>query len=134
MRKKVATKNKEDLFSMAKDYKKIDLSSYEGNLKIKDYFKKLSLDKSRLIFRRNCRILNCVCMNFKNKKKYRSERYSFPDFLNLNPTKTHLDDQDFLTTCEGNKDLRSDLDLSDLSQLAEYYRQIIARRIQLHEG
>ena len=78
---------------------------------MQEYVKKLSLAKARLIFRKNCGFLNTVCMNFKNNKKYKSERYLCPDCTNLIPTITHIDSQDLLTKCEGNKDLRSDLNL-----------------------
>ena len=73
-------------------------------------------------------------MNFKQNKKYKSEKYKCPDCMKLNPTQTHIDDQDTLTSCEGNKDLRSDLNLNDLSQLAEYLRRVIDRRIQRDDG
>ena len=101
---------------------------------MKDYLKELSLAKARLIFRRNCGFLGTIRMNFKQNKKYQTERYRCPDCTKLNPTQTHIDDQDNLTSCEGNKDLRSDLNLNDLSQLAEYFKQVIERQVQRDNG
>ena len=134
IKKRISLKNAEDLFIWAQDYKKIKLENYDQNLKIKDYLKELSLAKARLIFRKNCRFLNTIRMNFKQNKKYKSEKYKCPNCMNLNPTQTYIDDQDTLTSCEGNKDLRSDLNLNDLSQLAEYLRRVIDRRIQRDDG
>ena len=132
--KLISAKNSKDLFDWGRSYKKINLHKYEEELKMQEYVKKLSLAKARLIFRKNCGFLNTVRMNFKNNKKYKSERYLCPDCTNLNPTITHIDSQDLLTKCEGNKDLRSDLNLNDTSQLAEYLKRVIERRIQRDEG
>ena len=103
-------------------------------MKRQQYFNELSLEKSRLIFRRNCGFLGSVRMNFKQDKKYKAEKYRCPDCLNLNPPLTHTDHQDFLTSCEGNKDLRTDLSLDKLEDLAEYFRRIIERRIHRYGG
>ena len=134
IRKRISVKNREDLFSWARDYKKIKLETYDQNLKIKDYVKELSLAKARLIFRRNCGFLSTIRMNFKQNKKYKKEKYRCPDCTKLNPTQTHIDDQDSLISCEGNKDLRSDLNLNDLGQLAEYFRRVTERRVQRDDG
>ena len=134
IRKRISVKNREDLFSWARDYKKIKLETYDQNLKMKDYVKELSLAKARLIFRRNCGFLSTIRMNFKQNKKYKKEKYRCPDCTKLNPTQTHTDDQDSLISCEGNKDLRSDLNLNDLGQLAEYFRRVTERRVQRDDG
>ena len=52
----------------------------------------------------------------------------------MNQPVYHLDEQETLTTCEGNKDLREGMDLTDDRQLAEYYRKVIQRRIQNFGG
>ena len=96
--------------------------------------KELSLAKARLIFRRNCGFLSTIRTNFKQNKKYKKEKYRCPDCTKLNPTQTHIDDQDSLISCEGNKDLRSDLNLNDLGQLAEYFRMVTERRVQRDDG
>merc|ERR1711954_194997 len=60
IRKRISIKNAEDLFSWAKDYKKIKLENYNQDLKMQDYFKELSLAKARLIFRQNCGFLRTI--------------------------------------------------------------------------
>ena len=69
IKKKISIKNSEELFSWAENYKKIQLSNYEKDLKMQNYVKKLNLAKARLIFRKNCGFLKTFRMNFKNEKK-----------------------------------------------------------------
>ena len=135
MRKKVSQKNKEDLFSQSKNYKKIDLRNYEGEVKMKDYMRNLNLSSGRMIFRKNSFMIKTVMMNFKAEKRYKSLNYICQECLNLNPPVSHLDHQEaLLSNCQGNADLRVDLDLDDNNQLAEYLRRVIDRRTQRMEN
>ena len=135
MKSKLAIKNAEDLFQWGVNYKKINLENYNKNdLKMKSYLKDLSLKNARVIFRRNCGMIQTVRTNFKNDKRYKSERYLCPDCRHLEPPVSHTDKQDLLTSCVGNRDLREGLELSDLSQLAEYFRRVIERRTQRYGG
>ena len=134
MKMKIARKNTDELFEWSKGYKKINLDSYEVDLKIKDYLKTLSLKNARMIFRQNCRLIQTIRTNFKSDKRYLSEKYLCPDCRHLETPVTHVDEQDLLTSCEGNRDLRDGLDLRDLSQLAEYFRRVIDRRNQRYGG
>ena len=135
MKSKLALKNAGDLFQWSQGYKKINIKCYErNNLKTKDYLKNLNLEKARVIFRKNCGMIKTVRSNFKNVKKYKAEKYLCPDCRHLEPPVSHVDKQDLLTHCEGNRDLREGLELSDLSQLAEYFRRVIERRTQRYGG
>ena len=74
-------------------------------------------------------------MNFKSMKKYKSLKYICQDCIQMNPPVSHLDNQEILMTeCLGNADLRSDLNLRDDTQLAEYLKRVIDRRIQRYGG
>ena len=101
---------------------------------MQNYVKKLNLAKARLIFRKNCGFLKTFRMNFKNEKRYKNLGFECPDCMYLNPPVSHTDHQDFLTSCKGNEDLRTDLNLRDISQLAKYIRRVIERRIQRGDG
>ena len=46
---------------------------------------------------------------------------------------SHPDNQDELLTCPGNSDLRLHRDLSDQKQEAEFYRELIARRVKKYK-
>ena len=135
MKAKISIKNSEELFQWSEGYKKINLDCYNRHdLKIKEYMKTLNLKNARMIFRRNCGMIQTVRANFKNDKKFKSERYLCPDCRHLEPPVSHVDQQDLLTSCEGNRDLREGLELSDLSQLAEYFRRVIERRTERYGG
>ena len=135
MRKKLSQKNKEDLFSQGKNYKKIDLGNYEGDLKMKEYMKNLNLSAGRMIFRKNSFLIKTVMMNYKSEKRIESLKYICQECLKMNPPVSHLDNQEaLLSTCQGNADLRADLDLDDNNQLALYLRRVIDRRTQRMEN
>ena len=135
MRKKLSQKNKEDLFSQGKNYKKIDLGNYEGDLKMKEYMKNLNLSAGRMIFRKNSFLIKTVMMNYKSEKRFKSLKYICQECLKMNPPVSHLDNQEaLLSTCQGNADLRADLDLDDNNQLALYLRRVIDRRTQRMEN
>ena len=134
LKKKLSLKNFEDLCQLAKGYKKINIDNYGSQLKRQEYMKKLSLSVARIIFRRNCGMIQTIRSNFKNDKRYKSEKYLCPDCRHLVPPVSHVDQQDLITSCEGNRDLREGLELSDLKQLAEYFRLVIERRVQRYGG
>ena len=135
MKAKIAMKNAENLFQWSEGYKKVNLECYNRcDLKIKEYMKTLNLKNARMIFRRNCGMIQTVRSIFKTDKKFKAEKYLCPDCRHLEPPVSHLDQQDLLTTCEGNRDLREGLQLSELSQLAEYFRRVIDRRNERYGG
>ena len=135
VKRKLSIKNKDDLFTESRKYKKIDLNNYQGELQMKSYLKDLNLESGRMIFRKNARLIKTVMMNFKSMKKYKSLKYICQDCIQMNPPVSHLDNQETLMTeCLGNADLRSDLNLRDDTQLAEYLKRVIDRRIQRYGG
>ena len=135
MKSLLAKKNYEDILEWGREYKKINLESYDRQeFTMKEYLKTLNLKNARMIFRRNCGMIQTVRSNFKNDKRYKSEKYLCPDCRHLEIPVSHVDQQDLLTTCEGNRDLREGLELSNLSQLAEYFRRVIDRRTQRYGG
>ena len=79
-------------------------------------------------------MMQTVRLNFKSDKRFKAEGYLCPDCLSLDPQVSHPDHQDDLLTCQGNSDLRLHRDLSDQKQEAEYYRDVIARRVQKYGG
>ena len=135
IRKKMLVQNFEDLSDRAKGLKKVNIENYDkSEFKLKDYFKSLNLQSSRIIFRRNSHMLKTVRTNFKSDKKYKAEGFLCPDCLTLDPPVSHQDTQEALATCQGNSDLRQGLDLSQLKQEADYYQSIITRRTQKFGG
>ena len=73
VKSKLSIQNAEDLFHWGANYKKINLESYNKNeLKMKSYLKDLSLKNARVIFRRNCGMIQTVRYNFKNDQRYKS--------------------------------------------------------------
>ena len=135
IRKKMLVQNFEDLSDHAKGLKKVNIENYDkSEFKLKDYFKSLNLQSSRIIFRRNSHMLKTVRTNFKSDKKYKAEGFLCPDCLTLDPPVSHQDTQEALATCQGNSDLRQGLDLSQLKQEADYYQSIITRQTQKFGG
>ena len=92
--------------------------------------KNLNLQNARTIFRKNCKLLQTVKLNFKSDKIFQQDGYLCDDCSALNPPVFHKDGQEELLTCLGNMDLRIGKNLSDPKLEAEYYRAIIERRTQ----
>ena len=135
IRKKMLAQNLEDLLDREKGTKKVNINDYNNcEFKLKEYFKTLNLNSSRMIFRRNSHMLKTVRSNFKSDKRYKAEGFLCPDCLAPDPPISHQDTQEALATCQGNRDLRQGLDLSQLKQEADFYQSIIARRIQKFGG
>ena len=66
MKDKIHSRNKEELILQGKEYKKINIEDYKTQpFVIKPYLNKLNLRDSRVIFRRNCQLLQSVQLNFK---------------------------------------------------------------------
>ena len=103
-------------------------------MKLRPYLREMNLWDSRVMFRKNCQILQCVKMNQKSNKRYKSEGYNCNDCLALKPPVVHLDDQEALLTCLGNSDLKLFRDLSDPKDEVSYYRDIIKRRTHRYGG
>ena len=135
IKKNILKKNKADLLQRAEGLKKVNAENYENcEFKIKDYFKTLKIQSSRIIFKRNCFMLKTIRSNFKSDKRYKAEGYLCPDCLDLDSPVRHQDTQQALANCQGNSDLRQGLVLNDLKQEADYYQSIITRRIQKFGG
>ena len=99
------------------------------------YMKELNLPHSRVIYRRNCKLIQTVMMNFKSDPRYKSSDYLCIQCLDLVPEVRHQDSQEALRYyCPANSDLRMKYNLCDLKQEAAYYREIIERRNQLTGG
>ena len=135
MKLKMKKKNFQDLLQWSKKYKKVDTEMYSNKShEMGSYLKNLNLNDSRVIFRKNCYMLQTVRLNYKSNTRYKAEGYLCPDCLSLNPPVSHPDHQDELLTCQGNSDIRLKWDLSDQKQEAAFYRECIARRIQKYGG
>ena len=95
------------MLQRAESLKKVNIESYEMcEFKIKDYFKTLNLNSSRIIFRRNSFMLKTIRSNFKSDQRYKAEGYLCPDCLTLDSPVSHQDTQAALANCQGNSDLR----------------------------
>ena len=136
IKQKISSHNKDELIITSKGYKKINTEEYKnGPLVMKQYLKELNLASARIIFRRNCRLLQSVQLNFKSDPRYKSGNYLCIQCLALVPEVRHQDSQEaLLGECEANRDLRQKYNLRDIQQEADFYKDILERRNQLGEG
>ena len=136
MKQKISFRNKDELIITSQGYKKINTEDYkDGPLDMKQYIKDLNLASARIIFRRNCRLLQSVQLNFKSDPRYKSGNYLCIQCLALVHEVRHQDSQEaLLGECEANSDLRQKYNLRDIQQEADFYKDILERRNQLGEG
>ena len=135
MKMSMKKKNFQDLLQWSMKYKKVDTEIYRSKpYEMGSYLKNLNLHDSRILFRKNCYMLQTVRLNFKSNKRYKAEGYLCPDCLSLDPPVSHPDHQDELLTCQGNSDIRLNRDLSEPKQEAAFYRELIAKRTQKYGG
>ena len=143
---------------MMKGMKKIDYNiCVNEKFEMKDYFKKLSVQESRLCFKIHNFLTPTVKLNFKNEKKFKALNWLCEDCLteettgsvssssepgrerervtvaNSDGTLRHLrgyrDSQQHLThQCNANEDIRRGKTLTDDKDLVQFFKELIEKR------
>ena len=132
-------KTRNDLPNLIRIYKKIKCEEIENKpLNIKEYFKTMNVKDCQMRFKIASFMTPTTRMNFQNDKQYAAELWSCPsckvtdggdDDDDDSDKPVILDTQQHVVMCEAYSDLRDDKDLSRDKDLVEYFRQVLARRV-----
>ena len=123
LRKKIFLKNKCELIQMSEKYKKIDTASFScESFQMKQYFKELNLQQSRLQFKLNSKMTPKIASNFHRDPKYREMNYLCVG------CSVRRDSEDHVTRCERYSDLRQNLNLDVQKDLLTFFQLVIDRQ------
>ena len=115
-------KNKSDLLSLLKSYKKLDVEKFtKEEYGLKSYLKTMTISQSRTFFSARSMMLSSVQWNFKNDPVFAANEYMCEC--------GDLDTQANLLTCRLYEHLRDGLDLAGSdTDLVKYYQLVINER------
>ena len=116
-----------------KSYKKLNYESFSQEIfSRKKYFSTLSLENARMAFRVTSQMVPTVRKNF--TQKYKSKSLKCPSCQSGSKDDKEDDTQSHLIyECEAFTDLREQLDPDDAGSLAEFFKEVISRRLELGE-
>ena len=122
MNKKIKEKNKKDLVKQSEKYKKINTDEMKmENFERKPYLSNLRMDQARTKFKIKTKMLKNIKMNYKNDPKNVKKLWQCSEC-------EHIDSQEHILWCEGNKTLGENKDLSKNGDLTKYYQQVLLKR------
>ena len=121
--KNVRKKNREDLLTMMKSFKKLEVEELEKEDDgIKPYMKSLSYRDAVLKFKMRARVIKTVKTHFKNDKNFTSELWSCLNCSSLD-TSFHI-----LHQCPIYENLRKDINIDNDEEVVDFFRKVIQRR------
>ena len=121
--KNVRKKNREDLLTMMKSFKKLEVEELEKEDDgIKPYMKSLSYRDAVLKFKMRARVIKTVKTHFKNDKNFTSELWSCLNCSSLD-TSFHI-----LHQCPIYENLRKDMNIDNDEEVVDFFRKVIQRR------
>ena len=140
-KKYILQKNKAELLEEVKKYKKLshDELSHDA-LERKSYFFHLSLDNARMCFKVAAKVVPTIRGNFPSKYRRREQTIICPSCSSGEPDgegtsdKKQIQSQShILEFCESVRDLREQCDPTNDTSLAEFFRKVVARNLEIEE-
>ena len=142
MRNFIKSKNRNDLLTNIKKYKKLNYEEFcKENFCRKDYFFNNNIETVRTLFRISSRMLETVRGDFPHK--YRRKSLVCPSCRSVNDSnrtnkQSNVDEvetegpidtlEHIKWDCNAFKDLRSKYDLSDDVQLTQFFNSVVEQR------
>ena len=121
IQEKIHEKNKSELLSQIKTYKKLDYDKLAlEDYGLHPYITQMNISQARTFFAARSQMLRTVQMNFKRKPEYIANHFKCAC--------GQCDVQAHLTSCRSYEHLRAGLDLSRDVDLVRYYQRVIQER------
>ena len=119
--------NRNNILDQMKSYKKIDyFQKKQEPFEIKEYFKTMKLNESRMLFSLNSKMTKTVKSHFYRDKKFANDLWSYQICQKIY-TILHIQ------ICPSYSHLQKNKDLNNDHHLAEYFNQVLKIRQSLEE-
>ena len=134
IKKEIYRLNMKELVDEASKYRKIE---YEigDSFHRENYLSELKVADARMMFKLRTKMMPTVQMNFVNDEKFKKNFWTCSGCSELNNSSLQIqgrrDAQSHILQCPGYSDIRSRLNLDCDSELVQYFKSVIKRRINL---
>ena len=127
-KKVIKEKNKDDILSKMKEYKKLDINeARKEKFETTKYLKEMTLADAKMKFALRCKMTRTIQMNFKGDPRYRENKWKCVGC-------GEIDSQEHVISCSAYAHLRTDKDLKKDIDIIKYFKQVIAIREDISVG
>ena len=128
----ITEKNKNDLLEDIKGYKKLDYNELsKENFERKKYFFEQNIDDVRIMFKIKSEVLPTIRKNF--SRKYKRQTLICPSCRNISSPKEDTQ-KHLMLECPTFASYRLEKDLSKDTDLIDFFKSVIAHRIENNES
>ena len=145
VKKYIFDRNRSQVLDEIRSYKKLSFDQLsQETYERKSYFFDLSLENARMRFRVSSKLVPTILANFSSKYRRRGQSLTCPSCSALTPDRSEQEDSigqteplhsqsHILTECVAVRDLREECEPRDDFSLAEFFKKVVARNMEIED-